>query len=573
MVLPTGLTRGGQDGSEEGVRRIDRRRGAALLLWAPAAGAVARFASPGGQGTLCTEVAPCDVVTAVNKAAEKDDVTIEPGTYGPLSETLADSGHTLSIHGQAGASRPVIDSIGSGMILGGAGSRVSDVEIDVSAPNNYGLYTYGYPTNIDRVIVHTLGAESETCEVYPGTTMTNSVCVADGPKSYALLMYSTSLTSATTLRNDTLEALGGSGGTGGWGAAAKASSGHAATLTLINTIAHGSKTDLLAEADATGVASITAEHSNYLTDEAVNTGGTATVTAHGTGTNQTAAPVFANPALDDFQELAGSPTIGTGFGSPANGAVDLDGNPRQLGGATDIGAYQFVPPPTCQMLTAKTPSGQATTLQLQCTDILGAPLSSYALLTGPTHGTAALNPGTGVLTYTPSAGYSGLDSLTFDATSSHGTGAAATATITIGSGVQPPSITAASLTNRRFRVARKATAISARKTPLGSTFRFTVSTTAMLKIKITKTAAGLRRGRTCRAPSRTLRRGHAKRCTRTITVGTLTRANEPKGADHVAFSGRIGRRALSPGSYKAVLSASNAGGQSKPVTLSFTVLR
>jgi len=549
--------------------------GAALLFFAPAASATARFASPNGSGSACTEVSPCDILTAVNKAAEHDDVTIEPGTYGPLPTTLVDSGHTLSIHGRAGAPRPVINSVSGAMVLSGAGTTLSNVEIDVSGANAYGLYSYGYQASIDRVVVHSLGAESETCEIFPATTMTNSVCVADGPKSYAFLLYSSEFPGATTLRNDTLEALGGSGPTGGWGAAAKAASGHAATLILINAIVHGTRVDLFAEAGSTATdeASITAEHSNYATAEAVKNAGKATVTPAGSATNQTAAPQFANTALDDFHELAGSPTIGAGFGSPANGELDLDGNPRQFGGTTDLGAYQFVAGPKCQALTAVTPFGRATTLQLQCADLLGAPVSSYAILAGPTHGTATLNSSTGAVTYTPAPGYSGPDSFSFDATSSHGAGTPATATITIGASLQPPAITAASLTNKRFRVGKQATAIAAGKTPTGSSFRFTLSAAAKLQINITRTAPGLRQGRSCLAPSSKLRQAQAKHCTRTISVATLTRTSEPKGADSITFSGRIGRRALGPRGYMATLTASNAAGSSRPVTLSFTIVR
>jgi alpha-tubulin suppressor-like RCC1 family protein len=136
-----------------------------------------------------------------------------------------------------------------------------------------------------------------------------------------------------------------------------------------------------------------------------------------------------------------------------------------------------------------------------------------------------------------------------------------------------PTLTAASLTNRRFRVAKKDTAISAKKAPLGTTFRFTLSAPAKLQIAITRSVPGLRRGHSCLAPNAKLRRKHAKRCTRTLTVGTLTRSSEPKGADSIAFSGRIGHRALSPQPYKALLSASNARGRSKPVTLAFVVVR
>ena len=140
-------------------------------------------------------------------------------------------------------------------------------------------------------------------------------------------------------------------------------------------------------------------------------------------------------------------------------------------------------------------------------------------------------------------------------------------------GPLPPVITRASLSNRRFRVAQQATAISAAKAPLGTSFHFTLSAAAKLQITITHSAAGLRHGDSCLAPSARLRRAHAKRCTRTLTVGALTRAREHAGADKIAFSGRIGRRALSNGAYGAVLEAGNTGGRSKPVKLSFTIVR
>ena len=140
-------------------------------------------------------------------------------------------------------------------------------------------------------------------------------------------------------------------------------------------------------------------------------------------------------------------------------------------------------------------------------------------------------------------------------------------------GIEPPTLTAVSLTHKRFRVADRATAISARSTSLGTSFHFTLSAPARLQIAITRTAEGLRRGHSCLAPTPGLERMHAKRCTRTLTVGTLTRETQPKGADGVAFSGRIGRRALSPRAYDAVLSASDAAGHSRQVRVAFVVVR
>jgi hypothetical protein len=89
---------------------------------------------------------------------------------------------------------------------------------------------------------------------------------------------------------------------------------------------------------------------------------------------------------------------------------------------------------------------------------------------------------------------------------------------------------------------------------------------------MTRTAQGLREGGNCVRPSARLARAHAKRCTRTLTVGTLTRANELQGTDSVGFSGRIGSRTLGPHDYKAILTASNSTSRSKPVTLAFEVV-
>lgn len=144
-----------------------------------------------------------------------------------------------------------------------------------------------------------------------------------------------------------------------------------------------------------------------------------------------------------------------------------------------------------------------------------------------------------------------------------------------------PMLAKVGMTNRRVRVARQATAIAAgqdvpkraRKAPLGTRFRFTLSAPAKLQIAIRRRASGLRSGRRCVAPTATLKRRHAKRCTRTLTVGTLTRARALPGARTLAFSGRLGRRALAPRRYTAVLTASNGAGRSNPVSLAFAIVR
>jgi len=106
-----------------------------------------------------------------------------------------------------------------------------------------------------------------------------------------------------------------------------------------------------------------------------------------------------------------------------NGAVTLDTN--------TITKAACSTPPSVTDTSASTSTGQPVTVVLHGSDAAGAPLT-YAITGGPSHG--ALGPidqGSGTVTYTPSSGYSGPDSFTYQATSANGTSATATARVTI----------------------------------------------------------------------------------------------------------------------------------------------
>jgi Tol biopolymer transport system component len=133
-----------------------------------------------------------------------------------------------------------------------------------------------------------------------------------------------------------------------------------------------------------------------------------------------------------------------------------------------------------------------------------------------------------------------------------------------------PRISNASMSNRRFRRTRAPTALVAARR--GTRFRFTLSETATVTIALQRRLPGrLVRGK-CRKPAPRLRT--RKRCTRFVTRGTLTRAGLPAGANRVRFSGRVGRRALPLGPYRAVLRAVDAAGNRSAATrLRFRIVR
>ncbi|HEV7775016.1 MAG TPA: PKD domain-containing protein [Conexibacter sp.] len=144
--------------------------------------------------------------------------------------------------------------------------------------------------------------------------------------------------------------------------------------------------------------------------------------------------------------------------------------------------------------------------------------------------------------------------------------------------VGAPRLTNASLTHRRFRVGRSRTPLRgvlagrrASRAPVGTTFRFTLDRAANVRIGFARQTRGLRnRDGDCVRPSRRLA-GH-RRCKLFVPDGTLVRS-APQGAIRVPFSGRVGRRALRPGSYRAGLTAAIGGRSAKPTVLTFRIVR
>jgi hypothetical protein len=293
---------------------------------------------------------------------------------------------------------------------------------------------------------------------------------------------------------------------------------------------------------------------------------------------------------------AGSPLLEHG-GEPCDG-VDQRGVARPQGNACDIGAVERagVPNAGTPTITGVTATSATVSAAADTAFLDGSGAFGYRTDTGAELRTAfqpllgglatqqigaqltELTPGTvyhvHLIVHTAIADATSTDTTftTLPAGGGGGGGAGA------GGGPGPvsaPRMSSARLTHARFRVSRRATAIAAstHAAPLGTHIRFTLSAAAAVKLAITHGVSGRRSGRRCVAPTAALRRAHAKRCTRTLHDGTLTRSHLRAGSADVAFSGRIGRRALTPRRYTLTLTATNAAGSSRPVRLRFTIVR
>jgi hypothetical protein len=127
------------------------------------------------------------------------------------------------------------------------------------------------------------------------------------------------------------------------------------------------------------------------------------------------------------------------------------------------------------------------------------------------------------------------------------------------------------MTSRRFAVAPLPRGSArAAQAPRGTRFRWTLSESALVTVRVERALAGRRSGTRCLAP----RRGRGGRACRRFVLRRTLRTRAAAGAGGIAFTGRIGRRALPRGAYRARIAAlDTAGNRSRESALTFTIVR
>jgi hypothetical protein len=227
--------------------------------------------------------------------------------------------------------------------------------------------------------------------------------VASAPNVAAIRTEVSGATTTSAYRNVTAISTG----LGGVAIQARAgTAGGNATVNLVNVIARGAGTDLLASTDSSGApATITATRTNY--GNGVTLGSNAAIVDG--GGNQSSSPVFVNPFTGDYRQAAGAPTIDAGLDEPIDGAFDVDGDPRRIG-TTDIGADEFVVAPAAATGPASAVAAKSATLN-GGVNPRGAPTKyhfQYGTTTAYGKSTPETTAGSGTGTVPASATSSGL---------------------------------------------------------------------------------------------------------------------------------------------------------------------
>jgi hypothetical protein len=438
-----------------------------------------------------------------------------------------------------------------------------------------------YTTRIQRTSIHSSTGGGYALATNMVDLIVDSSLVAGGDAA-VLFSAANGAVRHATLRNDTIDSAGfysTYASAGGMGSEAD--------IAIDSSIVLDSQNSMHGDGDGSAT-SVTCTWSDVQTQTQTVSGGNGTIDCPSDPLNlnhnsftTTPSNLFVNLAGGDYHLAPTSPAIETG--SPAalagdESTTDLDGNPRVNDGnfdcvnARDKGAYEFVGTNTgtpVPQITAPASASPGTPVSFVGHATDEQPESALAFHWTFSDGGSAT---TQSATHTFAA--PGTYQASLDVTDACGHVGHAVKTVAVLAAQGPPApdttgatISDVSMTHRVFAVGSLA-----RKVPHGTRFLFTLSKPAAVKIVIEQPAKGRRVGSKCRRPSAKLRKKRS--CTRYVRKGVLS-ATGVAGKNSVAFTGRLKRKALRPGKYRARITAKDAAGKpsKNQPKLSFRIVR
>ena len=353
------------------------------------AGAADLYTGPRAVSAVlpCAKASPCRLDTALTLAGIGDTIRMLPGEYyaDPGNKTPWDTlpnidGNT-TLQGDDPADPPLIHGRvtlqGNPVIGVAAGSTLRDVHVEATSNQSiyYAVLSSGTVDRARIVSQASPGVASVPCAIGSGS-IRNSVCLGRGTGR------TTALSSSNGAGNNLAQVVNVtaiSTSTTGQGITVGASSNITNTINVTNSIARGPDSDLRVATSSVipvGSAVMNIQYSNWRNVAITGMGTEFFLPESGNQNGATAAePEFVDAPNGDFRPAAGSPTIDAGLSSANLDQITLGSTVRLFGPAVDIGANEFVPPPTVSTNAAEGISEQGAVLR-GSVDPEGSPTSA-----------------------------------------------------------------------------------------------------------------------------------------------------------------------------------------------------
>jgi hypothetical protein len=338
----------------------------ALLLLAPSASHAVRYASPiGGVGDPCTDVAPCEIHTAIESAPMGETVILKStgADYNVGNDDISAGVNSMTIRGEPGQPRPTIvsngvpittlgifgtnsllehvriDATGSGALLmveGSDGTIVRDVYLE---SDSHSVALIQSDSILERAEVRAMPPSAAGLDLRGGALLRDSFVWSSGIAGGVAVNTGSGI---SEVRNATIVAAGSSAD----GFRTNQTFGAPQNVSIVNTIIDAADRDIDLVDSGTGVISYTISNSNLNPAEVHDVPPDTVATLVPPNQDSTATPaLLSNPLMGDFHQMAGSPTRDAGVVDASTGPTDFDGEPRCMGAAPDIGADELTETP------------------------------------------------------------------------------------------------------------------------------------------------------------------------------------------------------------------------------------